>query len=222
MAVVKKERTETLGAVDDLGTKVPEVVQPIKIPQLEIELIKVRLTGDSPLIMNKWSQKAIKAIQDKQGKEASKGREKRDPKKDYEDSMYVYPSGGYGFRASAFKLAACRAAKSTGAVMVDVKTAMHVIGEGDEQLVKINGKPSMRTDMVRLKGGGSTDVRYRGQFKKWSVDLLIRYNARVLSAAQIINFFNVAGFGVGVGEWRSERNGNYGSFHVHLGEEGAT
>ena len=36
----------------------------------------------------------------------------------------------------------------------------------------------------------------------------------MLSAAQIVNLFNTAGFGVGIGEWRSEKDGQYGSFHV--------
>ena len=39
-------------------------------------------------------------------------------------------------------------------------------------------------------------------------------NVNVLSVEQIINLFNVAGFGIGVGEWRPEKDGSYGLFHV--------
>ena len=42
----------------------------------------------------------------------------------------------------------------------------------------------------------------------------VRFNANVLSAEQIINLFNTAGFGVGIGEWRSEKDGQHGLFHV--------
>jgi hypothetical protein len=32
-----------------------------------------------------------------------------------------------------------------------------------------------------------------------------------------VNLFNVAGFAVGVGEWRPERDGSNGMFHVQTG-----
>jgi hypothetical protein len=54
--------------------------------------------------------------------------------------------------------------------------------------------------MVRV-GMGTADIRYRGEFKTWSATVTVRYNARVLSADQVVNLFNTAGFAVGVGEW---------------------
>jgi len=80
-------------------------------------------------------------------------------------------------------------------------------------MVRIEGEPSMREDMVRV-GMGTADIRYRGEFKKWAVELLIRHNARVLSAEQVANLFNTAGFAIGVGEWRPQRDGSFGMFHV--------
>jgi len=71
----------------------------------------------------------------------------------------------------------------------------------------------MREDMVRV-GMGTADLRYRGEFADWSAKLLVRYNANVLSESQILNILNVAGFAVGVGEWRPERDGMSGMFHV--------
>jgi len=75
----------------------------------------------------------------------------------------------------------------------------------------------MREDMVRI-AMGTADIRYRGEFKQWKVRLLVRYNASVLSPAQIYNLFNLAGFGVGVGEGRPEKNGSWGMFHVEASE----
>lgn len=63
-------------------------------------------------------------------------------------------------------------------------------------------------------GMGVADIRYRCEFKEWSAVVKIRYNASVLSEAQIRNLFNVAGFGVGIGEWRPEKDGSFGMFHV--------
>jgi hypothetical protein len=65
--------------------------------------------------------------------------------------------------------------------------------------------------MVRV-GMGTADIRYRGEFYPWFVRLNVRYNTNALSEAQILNLFNTAGFGVGIGEWRTERDGNFGSF----------
>ena len=35
-----------------------------------------------------------------------------------------------------------------------------------------------------------------------------------MNSHQILNLFNTAGFAVGVGEWRMEKDGQYGLFHV--------
>jgi hypothetical protein len=71
----------------------------------------------------------------------------------------------------------------------------------------------MREDMVRV-GMGTADIRYRPEFTEWSVKLPIKYNADAISLDQLVNLFTLAGFGVGVGEWRPERDGQYGMFHV--------
>lgn len=76
--------------------------------------------------------------------------------------------------------------------------------------------PSMREDMVRLGGMGSpADIRYRGQFENWSMNLTISYNANgQYSIEQIVNIINAGGYACGIGEWRPEKDGQYGMFHV--------
>jgi hypothetical protein len=109
---------------------------------------------------------------------------------------------------------------------VAARQAFHILGEDVDvdgvfegtkarhNLVRIDGgEPAMREDTVRV-GMGTADLRYRGEFADWSARLLVRYNANVLSESQILNIINVAGFAVGVGEWRPERDGSYGMFHV--------
>ena len=73
-------------------------------------------------------------------------------------------------------------------------------------------EPVMRKDMIRV-GMGVADVRYRAQFWPWEVDLDIRLNQRAISTEQIANLLNVAGFAVGIGEWRPEKDGSFGMFH---------
>jgi len=54
----------------------------------------------------------------------------------------------------------------------------------------------------------------RNAFYNWSTQLEIQYNKSQLSAQQIINILNWAGFHIGVGGYRKEKTGNFGMFEV--------
>lgn len=188
-------------------TKAPEV---IALPALNLQHIKLRLVGDSPLICHAWSEKAKKQMLDAQMKKAKQAKEAKDPQRDYLDSLYHLPGGGYGFPAVAFKAAAVDACSHVaGVTKVEARGAFHIIGD----MVRLIGEPNPREDMVRV-GMGTADIRYRGEFREWAAEIALRYNANVLSAEQIVNLFNTAGFAIGVGEWRPQRDGSFGMFHV--------
>lgn len=184
----------------------------IKRPDLHV--LTIRIMGTSPLICHAWSKKAKEEMLAKQMGKNVGPRAKKDPKKDYEESLYpTSDKKGYGFPAVAFKSAAVRAAKLVdGLAMTDVRQMIHVIAD-DGDLVRIKGKPSPREDMVRLSKGVA-DIRYRGEFRKWETTLRIQYNQDVISADQIANLIYLAGFSVGVGEWRVDKNGTFGMFTI--------
>jgi hypothetical protein len=182
----------------------------VTIPAINRQRMRVTLVGDSALISHKWSDKAKKEMLDKQMKQAKTAKAAKDPERDYRESLYEHPDGGYGFPCVAFKAAAVGACRFTdGLKMTEARGAFHVDGE----LAKIEGEPTMREDMVRV-GMGTADIRYRGEFQSWRTTLEISYNADAISIGMIVNLFNLAGFGVGVGEWRPEKDGSYGRFHV--------
>lgn len=196
----------------------------IELPPLNIQTLKVTLIGDSPLIVHAWSPKALKQMADKQQKKATAGREAKDPWADFCGSMYWLSerpekpteedveAARFGFPAIAFKAAAVTACTSIGAITkVAARQAFHVEGEMVE--IKSPAPPSMREDVCRV-GMGTADLRYRGEWSSWSIELLVKFNAGIMSAEQVINLFETAGFAVGVGEWRPERDGPYGRFHV--------
>ena len=199
----------------------------IELPPLNLEIIEITLVGDTPLISHAWSEKAKREMLDKQMKAAKPGKEAKNPVEDFQQTLYQIEGGGYGFPSVAFKAAAVTACTSVaGITKVAARQAFHVVGEQSAvrgafngvlmrmDLVRILGsEPEMREDMVRI-GQGTADLRYRGQFWPWFTRVQVRFNRNVLSAAQIVNLFNTAGFGVGIGEWRSEKDGQYGSFHV--------
>lgn len=182
----------------------------IELKKLDIRSIVLTLVGDSPLITHKWSEKAKKQMLDKQMKKAVAAKEAKDPEQDYKDSLYEHPDGGYGFPTIGVKASAVTAAAQCDMFKTEARAAFHIDGE----LVRIEGdEPEMREDMVRI-GMGTADLRYRGEFKNWKTSFTLKYNAAVLSAEQIVNLFNAAGFGVGIGEWRPQKNGSFGRFHV--------
>lgn len=199
----------------------------ITLPRPDFRILEVPIIGDTPLIVHAWSIKAKREMLNKQMKVAQPAKLAKDPIADFEASLYKLDDGGYGFPSVAFKSAAVAACTSVGGVTkVAARQAFHILGEDilvegafeglkmRQNLVRIIGsEPAMREDMVRV-GMGTADLRYRGEFFPWSATLHIRYNARALTPEQIMNLTNTAGFAVGVGEWRPERDGQSGLFHV--------
>jgi hypothetical protein len=194
----------------------------ITIPAIEIQTFDLRIVGDSPLIVHAWSEKAKKEMLDKHMKKATKGREAKNPFADFCDSLYWLTEkpknptmddvlkAKFGFPVIAFKSAAVDGGYQSGvtANKTTSRGAFHVIGE----FAEIEGVPIMREDAVRIVG--TADIRYRGEFKEWATTLTIRFNSNAMSLEQIANLFNIGGFGVGVGEWRPQKDGSNGMFHV--------
>jgi hypothetical protein len=197
----------------------------IVLPPLALQTIEVTLVGDSSMIMHRWSAKHKKMMLDKQTKRAKGAKEAKDPQRDFEESAYAFDADGtqleqwskhkgpvrFAFPTTAFKSAAVTACTSIGGITkVQARQAFRVLGE----FSYIEGaQPKLREDMVRI-GMGVADIRYRAEFWPWWTTLTIQHNENVMSAEQILNMLNTAGFGVGVGEWRPERDGDRGTFHV--------
>jgi hypothetical protein len=83
-----------------------------------------------------------------------------------------------------------------------------------EEFIEIKYKEvEMREDYVRIAHGG-TDVRFRPEFKDWTMTFEMEYNENTYSLEQLINFINLGGFSCGLGEMRTEKGGNFGSYEV--------
>lgn len=217
------------------GTKAAKVTTSreveLLIPKVELRTMTVRVIGDSMLVTHQWSQKAIKMMLDKQTKQAKTAKQAKVPEEDFLSTLYclddavpqhhklsngkVHAKGAdFGFPAIAFKKAAVDAASFVdGVTKVAARGTFQVIGELVPLIYDTKMYPIMRQDMCRV-GMGTADIRFRAEFTEWQADLLVRYNPAVLSAEQVVNLFNIAGFSVGVGEQRPQKNGQWGMFHV--------
>lgn len=203
----------------------------IEIPQLKLETAVIHVKGDTPLIVHKWSEKAKKEIRDKQMKKATTKKEAKDPVADFIDTLYwldgepeektteafekaMENGARFGFPATGFKQCAIIGAYRLGAdIKTTVAKAAIII---PCEYIEIKGKAvTMREDMVKVGGISKVaDIRYRAQIEDWVADIPVRYASNVMSLEQVINLFNLGGFACGVGEWRNEKNGVFGSFHV--------
>lgn len=182
----------------------------------DIRKVTFTIVGTSPLISHKWSEKAKRQILDKQMKKATQAKEAKNPEQDFEDSIYRFKDGGCGFPAIGIKAAMVRAGKSLGFAMTDLRAAFHINGErgvGGEDLIRIHGEPTPREDMVRV-GMGTADIRYRAEFVDWSANITVKFNARNISEEQLAGLLMQAGFGTGLGEWRVEKDGSFGTWEL--------
>ena len=206
----------------------------IEIRPIEIKKVTIRIVGDTPLIMHAWSEKAKRMMLEAQmGIAKGKKKEAKNPVDDFIWSMYwltPMPEDGtmesfeeaiangarFGFPVTAFKQAAISAAYRMGWAKDKMSMRGAFFIDSDENgMIEIHSDtPEMREDMVKV-GMGTADIRYRGEFKNWYADLTISYNANgQYSLENIVNIINAGGYVCGVGEWRPERDGQNGMFHV--------
>lgn len=229
-ATKKTTKVETSGTTKTVKkgrkTEVKKPVTEIIIPAMRLETMELELRGLTPLIVHKFSDKSRKQIEDNQQGKAKNKKAPKVPEEEFRGALYVieapkgkpgkrgYKPGRYGFPSSGFKKAAISACRYVeGVKMTAAKGSFHVLGELTEIIAD---EPIMRTDTVRIGNFGNkvADIRYRPEFTEWSVKLKIRYNSDAITAERIAHLYNIAGFSVGVGEWRPEKDGSFGQFEV--------
>ena len=206
----------------------------IEIKPLDIQRLNIRIVGDSPLIVHGWSDKAKKMMLATQMKETkTKAKTMREPYDDFIQSLYwleekpeestpkafeeaVKNGAKFGFPVGAIKQAANSAAYRLGWVknQMQLRGAYFLSTEYGEMFEIKGSVPEMREDMVKI-GMGTADLRYRGEFKNWYADMTLEYNASgAMTLEQIMNCINAGGYTCGLGEWRPEKDGTFGKFHV--------
>ena len=196
----------------------------------------VWIIGDTPLITHSWSEKARLEMLRKQVKAVkAAGRQARDPDEDYRNSLYEIRKDTYAFPTTAVKLALMSAAhvdkgvsKTSILSNVWLDCAMYKVRPAletavcDMPLTRIYGaKPEMREDMVRVGAGlnKTSTLAYRAQFFPWAARITGRFNPTQVPAESLAFLFDEAGRACGLCDWRNEKRGVFGSFHLSSAEE---
>lgn len=222
--------------------------QVIEIPAPNLQLMKVKLVADTPIIFHKFAEKSKrKMLEIQQKKPGAKKREIRDPLAEYYGCYYIDSNGHVAAKVDQVKKSMVEAARYLeGVPMTLLRGSVFIVGDRDNLIpVLTEGKPIklckpkdfvlypeeertneiwghdknhpehvfMREDVVVLQRGAS-DLRYRPMIRDWALEFLVKFNADLLSAEQVMNLFQHAGFGNGLCEWRPQKSGSYGTFSI--------
>ena len=197
---------------------------------IQIKKIKITIKGKSPLIVNNFNEKSRQQIIDTQMKK-TKTKELRNPIEDFMRACYwltpqpkeftkesfdkaLKEGARFGFPSKGIKASIVSGAYRNGASKD--KVSLYGAFFIPEEFIEIKYKEGeMRDDYVRIAHGG-TDVRFRPEFKDWTMTFEMEYNENVYSIEQLINFINLGGFSCGLGEMRVEKGGNFGSYEVAI------
>jgi hypothetical protein len=198
-------------------------IRAIVLPELDVRQAILHVVGISPLIMHRWSEKALRALEDAQTGKAKQQKAARVPDEEWRAAAYVVPGkedapdwkpGKYFFPASAFKHAFLY-----GVSQFDDKRIPKTRATGwvyiDEDPVLAFESVVLRTDI----GRNPTQPIYRPQFNGWSLDLFLGYNARAITLEQVVAIMDMGGFAGGIGEWRpsapKNKTGSFGRFRIN-------
>jgi hypothetical protein len=204
------------------GTEPAEVSAIVEIDRIAAETLRIPILGTSPLIVHRFSEKAKRQMLDAmQGRKAPK--QPKDPQAEYEGAFYRFtePATGEPLRSGipviSFKAATVSGARFyRGVTMKELRQFFFVRGElglDGLQLAEIEGEPHMREDVVTV-GRGGTDLRYRPEYTEWRTTLNVTYVTTAITRASMLSLVDAGGLGVGVGEWRPERNGDFGTYRI--------
>ena len=190
----------------------------ISLRPIKRATIEIKVCGDS-LIVHAWSEKAVKEMLTRQqiSKEEKRllknNRAKKDPAADYEGAKYHDAQGWDAFPSTGFKKAMVDAGFMLGIPRPAIRAAVFVIGEYVPIAYK---KVVMREDAVRVGpyNKREADLRYRPDYIDWSATLRIEYRQDVFTAEQVAALVQNAGFSIGVGEWRPQKEGQHGRFDI--------
>ena len=191
--------------------------QKIVLKKLDIGVLKIKIIGDSPYLPEPMDMAVLEKYNSIKSKQSYTKDDISEDEKVKAKSYYTEDEK-YGIPARAIYNSMIRGSsylfdiKQGG--MRNIKEGVTVMG--DILPLKFK-KQKVITHWGRTSGmKGSPRKIMRNAFEDWEVELVIQFNKANLSAEQIINVLNWAGFHIGVGGFRKEKTGNFGAFHIDL------
>lgn len=185
----------------------------IQIQPPNLQTIEVEIVGTAPLMINRFSQKAMEQMADKQqaGSQAGKGKKREAKNFDavFNGARHISREGWDGIAAGAFRNALISACRLVGFKMTLAKMSLFIEADGYDQvdgtpLIRILGGSPERSVMAARNATGVVDLRIRPQWMEWGAILRVRYDADQFSATDVVNLLMRVGMQVGIGEGRPD------------------
>lgn len=213
---MSKQTAETTTETQHEEKQAKGVIEGLKPLQIGTQRLTIR--GLAPLIVHAWGKKALEEMLTSQQmtkeekKKAKEKREAKDPQRDFEEARYII-DGKDSFPTIAVKKAMVDAGYALGISRSVVRQAVFIVGDYFE--IK-HTACVRREDTVRVGPftNRQADLRYRPQYQDWSADLEFRFRSDMIDPPQLLALVQNAGFSVGIGEWRPQKDGQFGTFEV--------
>jgi hypothetical protein len=203
MARVAKKKTET---------------QQLEIQEIKMGELRCNVLGTSAMIMHRFPFKAWQELilpSPQKNRASLEQSLKHDPLQEYRSAFYVCREKGptmFHVPNGAFHGSLAQAAIDIpGAKKAQIERLTKIV----DVTIELYGVPQIFSAMVRNSDMNRTpDVRTRPIFPQWACRLTIQYMKNVLTERTIGNLLGAAGVIVGIGDWRGEKGGPFGSYRI--------
>jgi hypothetical protein len=182
-----------------------------------MQTVNVELRGTSPLLIHRFGEHA-------EAEAPTRGVvvERRDPRHEATQHAYIAPDGTYYF--SAFSIPNCMGSAGANhklkgsrktlrfvvpsAVRMDRDTVTILNGNGPATHFEVDARP------VTIPATKGRIMRYRPRFNEWGAAFRMVINDQLLSPDSAHQLLNEAGQTIGIGDFRPEKRGPFGTFLV--------
>jgi hypothetical protein len=197
----------------------PAAVKAVHITPPDFRTIALDIEGTSPLVINRFSAKAIAMIRATQeaGSRAKskKVREEKDFEALFQDAKHISTEGWEGFAASSIRNAGISACKACGYVMTRAKLAFSVLEDGRDRvdffpLIRLTSGEAHQWVTPTRNATGVVDLRSRPMYPEWTAPLRIQYDSGMFSEEDVANLIMRVGMQVGIGEGRPDSKDSAG------------
>jgi len=227
-----------------MPTKTNVIESYLSIPKTNIEKAIITIVGTSPLVTNPFPVKQIEALKQKQNIPKSEQPKKKEydlryPYEEFSNALYwitpkpeiktleewqkaLKDNPRFGFHVAGIRESAIKTAYrfgklksfTNGRLFFYISNAVNDVTYEIPVIEIITDEPPVLHECaLKIKNAGA-DMRYRPMFNNWKMELEISYLSDLINIQTIIHWFELGGFGCGLGEHRSEKGGNWGAYEV--------
>ena len=184
-------------------------VEAVNIQPLIKKTMTVKIRGVTPLLMSKMDMISVDNIKRKKNSQMVV-KDTRSEDQKTKDKIHYTPDGKPRIPGATFMKGMVECAPYIdGLDKKRVTTSVTIVGD----IVPIKFKKQSVHETWGINAGMSKAPKIirRPMFSDWECELDLMFNSTNISAEQVVNLLNWSGFQMGVGGWRKQKGGAFGS-----------